>query len=127
MHSRHGVVLFSELGSRIPAGIEQHQHGTNFVFGTYVEELIQAFFESLGILLPEQIMQEDPHGVHAEALRPAQFLIDPFEVERLRLPHFQLIDRGSGREIGPDEPGLLFPPIVGLGLGPLFPTEAGGV
>ena len=72
------------------------------VFGRDGQKRIHALAEARLVLLPEQIVEEYPHGVHADALRPAQFEIDPFRIERFGLPHFQLVDCGGRDVIGAD-------------------------
>ena len=82
------------------------------------EEVIDALVESLRILLPYQVMQEDAHGVHADALGPSQLAVDGDGVIALGLPHFKLIDGGRGQEVCAHGPGLLGIPGIGLGFAP---------
>jgi len=83
--------------------------------------------EALGILLPQQVMEKDAHGVHAHGLCPAEFALDAGGIKRLRLPHLQLVDRGGRRVVGADQPSLLLAPGRGLRRGPYFPRlEAEG-
>ena len=51
------------------------------------QEVSIRFLETGGVLLPEQVMQEHPHRIHAEPLRPAQFLIDLLRIKAAGLPH----------------------------------------
>ena len=88
------------------------------VLGGDLEELVNALLEALRILLPQQIVQEDAHGVHAQRFRPAQFLVDLLRIEGLCLPHLQFVDRAGGNVVGAHQPGLLLIPGVGLLLGP---------
>ena len=81
---------------------------------------IDSPLEPFGILLPQQIVQKDPHGVHAQTLSPAQFLINFLRIESSRLPHFQFVDRGGGNEIAAHQPGLLLVPVVRFLLGPVL-------
>src|SRR4051794_13152257 len=78
--------------------------------------------DSLGeagcVLLPQQIMQEDSHGVHAKRLGPTQLFVDLLWIERCRLPHLQFIDGSSGDVIAAHQPWLLAIPGVGLLFGP---------
>ena len=72
----------------------------------------------LWILLPEQVVQEDAHGVHADAFGPAQFAVDGGGIEGIGLPHLEFVDRGGGQKVRAHRPGLLGIPGIGLGLGP---------
>src|SRR6202022_2706491 len=75
MHPRNRRVLRSEMRFWIPAGIKQYKDGLDAMTRGYLEEGIHAACESLGVLLPEQIVQKHPHGVHAELLRPSQLQV----------------------------------------------------
>ena len=70
-----------------------------------VKKLVDALLEALWILLPQQIVQEDAHGVHAQRFRPAQFLVDLLRIERVRLPHLQFVDGGGGNVVAPTSQG----------------------
>ena len=77
------------------------------------KELTDAFLKSGGVLFPDWIVQEHAHGIDADALGPIEFHVDPFWIERIRLPHFQLID-GSGRDVvAAHQPGLPGIPSIG--------------
>jgi hypothetical protein len=69
-------------------------------------------------ILPEQIVQKNSHGVHAECFSPSQLFVDLLGVECFRLPHFQLVDRGGRKKIAAHQPRLLPVPFVSLGLAP---------
>ena len=47
----------------------------------YSEKLIHPREEPCGILLPEQVVEEDPDAVKAQALGPAQLAVDRRYVE----------------------------------------------
>ena len=81
------------------------------------EEYVDAFLESSGVL-PKQIVKEDPHGGHAEALRPTQFSIDAFGSKSCGLPHFEFVDGIGGKIVAAHEPRLLGVPGVGGFSGP---------
>lgn len=76
------------------------------------------FLKTHRILLPEQVVQEDAHGIHAHRFRPAEFLVDLDRIEGRRLPHLQLIDRRRGHVIAADQPWLLRVPGIRLLLRP---------
>jgi len=56
------------------------------------QKLVDAFLKASRVLLPEQIVQEHAHSVHAQGFGPAKFLLDLVRIERRFLPHFQLVD-----------------------------------
>src|SRR3546814_10996268 len=66
------------------------------------------------------------HRVHADARRPAEFLVDRRGIESGLVPHFEFVDRRAGGIIGTDQPRLLVIPCVRLFLGPLL-TRHGGL
>ena len=111
-------MLRAEFGQRVPTGIEENEDGTDVVPIGDGEEAVEALLEAGGVLLPEQVVQEDAHRAHSQAFRPAQFLVDLSGIEGIRLPHFELIDRVGGDEIAADQPGLLLIPRLRLLLGP---------
>ncbi|HXM94518.1 MAG TPA: hypothetical protein VOA64_09735 [Candidatus Dormibacteraeota bacterium] len=82
------------------------------------QETVNALLKTGGILLPEQVVEKDAHGVHAQRFGPSQFVIDLGGIEGGLLPHLQLIDGGLRNVITSDQPGLLRMPGVGLLLGP---------
>ena len=69
------------LGKRVPAGIEQNKNRTDFMPGRDGQKSIDPLPEAGGVLLPQQIVQKHPHGIHAQALRPAQFPVNLLRVE----------------------------------------------
>ncbi len=118
VHARFRSVLLAEMRIRIPARIEEHEQRLDLVLRGDVEELIDSPLITLGVLLPRQIMQEHPHRRHAEPFGPAELLVDRFRIERLGLPHLELVDRGCRNVVAADQPWLLRVPLVGLRLGP---------
>src|SRR5262245_20893218 len=84
-----------------------------------------ALFEAGRILLPEQVMQEDPHGIHSYRFGPAELFVDLERVERRLLPHFELVDRRLGYVVAPDQPGLARVPGICLLLRPARAVCAG--
>ena len=71
-----------------------------------------------GVLLPRQVVQEHPHRLHAEVLGPAELLVDGLRVERVGLPHLELVDGRRRDVVAADQPRLLRVPLVRLCLGP---------
>ena len=78
------------------------------------EEGVEALLEAFGILLPELVLQEDAHGVHADALRHAELFVVQLRIPGGSLKHFELIDGVGGNVVGAYQPGLLRVPGVGL-------------
>src|SRR6185437_1778975 len=107
-----------EPGKRVPARIEEHEHGPDAMFGRNGQEGVDSVPEACRILLPEQVVEKHPHGIHAQALGPAQFLVDLLRIESVRLPHFKLVDCAGRNKIAAHQPGLLLIPTVGFFLGP---------
>src|SRR5262249_18439773 len=102
----------------IPAGVEEHKHGTNMVPRGDRQKLVNPLLETFCILLPEKVVQKDAHGVHAQAFGPSQFSLDLGRIEGCLLPHLQLVDRGLWNVVASDEPGLSRVPIIRLLLWP---------
>src|SRR5579862_794987 len=99
-------MLRPELGKWIPAGIKKYEQGTDVVFGSDGNESVDSLFEAGGILLPEQVMQEHAHGVHAQAFGPAEFLVDLLRIESGCLPHLEFVDRVGWYVVASHQPGL---------------------
>ena len=90
------------------------------------EEGVDALAEAGGVLLPEEIVEEDAHGVHADGFGPAEFGIDALWIEGVRLPHLELVDGVGGDVVAADEPGLLGVPGIGLVFSPAFGRTGSG-
>src|SRR3974390_2629256 len=82
------------------------------------EERIDALLKALRVLLPQKVVEEDAHGVQADALGPTQFAVDGGLIEGVGLPHLEFVDRSGGEEVCADGPWLLRIPVVGLLFGP---------
>ncbi len=118
-------MLRTEVRIGLPAGVEEDQQGFDVVLRGDGEEGVETPFEALGILLPELVLQEDAHGVHADALGHAELFVVQTRVEGGCLKHLELVD-GVGRDVvGANEPGLLLIPGVGLCLGPAMLRSIG--
>src|SRR6476661_3697504 len=118
MHSGSRGMLLSEFWICIPAGIEQYKKRPDFVFLGDAQKNIDALLETFRILLPEQVVQKDAHGVEAERLRPTEFGIDALGIKGRGLPHFQLIDGCGWNVVAADKPWLTGVPLVRGFLGP---------
>jgi len=70
--------------------------------------------EPLRILEPEKIVQEHPHRVESQVVRPTEFTTDRLRIETIRLPHLQLVDGGAGDKVAPHQPGLRGVPLLRL-------------
>src|ERR1700683_4448523 len=115
MNSGRGRALLSETRIRIPDGIEEDEERADIMLRGNLKESVHAFLEAFWILLPEEIVEEDAHGVHAERFGPAKLEINASGIEGVRLPHFDIVDRRGGNVIAADQPGLAGAPI-GCGL-----------
>src|SRR2546425_1102776 len=102
----------------VPAGIKEHQHRTYVMPRSNRQEAVDAFLKTGGVLLPQQVVQKNAHGVHAHRFGPGEFLLDLFGIEGGLLPHLQLVDRGFGDVIASDKPRLLRVPGIGFLLRP---------
>jgi len=91
---------------RVPAGIEQYEDGLDMVSGRNPQKHADPLLEAWRVLLPKQIVEEHPHGVHAEPLRPPELEVDPLGIERGRLPHFELVDGVVGDVVAAKDPRL---------------------
>ena len=115
--------LHAEARRRIPAGIEQHKDDSDLVSFRDVEELLHALHEAVGVLLPKHMVQVYPQRIEADRSGPAQLAIDRHRIERLGLPHLELIDRRTREKVAPDQPSVVALPRFGL----LFGPASGGV
>src|SRR2546423_11678035 len=107
---RNRCTLTAEVGEWIPHCVEQDEHRPDVVSLRDRQEAIHSIEESNRILLPEEIVQEHPHGVEPEGFGPAELAIDGARIEGVSLPHLQLIDGGAWREVAADQPtGRLTP------------------
>src|SRR5713226_1372499 len=79
-----------------------------------LKELIHPPKKPGGVLLPQEVVQKHPHGVHAQVLRPTQFAVDRRQIKCVRLPHLQLIDGRAWNEIASDQEWLTRVPFVSL-------------
>src|SRR6266550_3189972 len=117
-------MLRTQMWQGVPAGIEEHKHGTDMMLRRDGQETVDARLKTACILLPEQVVWKNAHGVHAHRFSPAQFFINFNRIESRLLPHLQLVDRRLGKVVTADQPRLLRVPGIGLllrptrGLGP---------
>ncbi len=82
------------------------------------EKGVEAADEAFGILLPELVLKEDAHGVHADGFGEAQLAVVDGGVEGRSLKHLELVDGIGGNVVRADEPGLAAIPGVRRFLGP---------
>src|SRR5262249_59410799 len=108
MDARNRRTLRSELGIRIPAGIEQDKNRTDMVLRGDGQELIDTLCEARGVLLPEEVVQKNPHGLHAHTFRPSQFLVDLIGIKSFGLPHLEFINCSGGQVVFLLSPHVLF-------------------
>ena len=106
-----------ELG--IPAIVEEDEHRPDVVPVGDLQEPLQSPQEAAGVLLPQEIVKEDAHGVEPEVLGPAELLVDDGRVEGRRLPHLERVDGRPGDVVAAERPGL----AVGPRPGPFRPSS----
>ena len=78
-------MLRAEPRRGIPTGIEEHEERADVMARGDGQELVDALAKSGGVLLPEQIVEKDAHGVHAHGFGPAEFFVD-LRRDRMWLP-----------------------------------------
>src|SRR5690349_1930306 len=108
-----GSALFPEFWKRVPARIKQDQHRPDSMPISYSQELIQPVEESWRILFPKLVLEVNAHGVEPQGLCPAQFLVEGWQVESVRLEHLQLINGRAGQEIASHQPAVFLLPSPG--------------
>ena len=81
------------------------------------QKLIEPFGKT-GRVLPEQIVQKHPHGIHANAFGHGQFFIDGCRVEGVGLEHFQFVDGVGGGVVGAYQKRFFGIPGIGFGRRP---------
>ena len=118
--SRNRFGLFAELEIRFPAVVKEDEHRLDLPAVGDFEVGFHSFQESGGILFPEQVVQIDPHKVHADAGGVAEFPADRLRIERFLLPHFQLIDCGGGGEVCAPVPDVIPDEFSHIGLFAFF-------
>ncbi len=107
-------MLDTQLRVRVPARIEQDEDRLDVVLGGDRQKGVDALLETFRVLFPQLVMQEDAHGVHADAFGIAQFGVDFLRVEAARFPHLELVDGVLGGEVAADQPTLMAVPGIGL-------------
>ena len=112
MNARLRRTLFAKRRKRVPAGVKEDEERFDAVVGRDGDELREPGLEPAGVLCPQLIVQEHPHGVETGGSGPAQLDMDAQRVERVRLKHLQLVDGGRGDVVGADEPALRSIPLV---------------
>src|SRR5580698_4263543 len=118
VYARTRRMLLAGMWKRIPDRIKENEERTDMVLVADFEELIHAMQEARRVLCPEQVVQKDTHGIHAQALRPAEFSVDRRQIEGVDLPHFQFVNGRARKEVAANEPGLMRIPFVGMSFGP---------
>ena len=99
--------LLAQLRGRVPHGVEQDEDHADPVPVGDREEPVHPRQEPRRVLLPEQVVEEDPDAVEPQPLGPAQLAVDRRRVEGVRLPHLELVDRRAGDVVAADQPGML--------------------
>ena len=120
MDSRLGFRLLPVPGFRIPAVVENHEHGFDSVLVADGKEVIHTLYHPLRIVLENDAAEECPHGIEPEFLCPAKFLVDLVMVVSVGAPHLYRIDGGSRIVVASREPGQGGVPLLRLFRGPPF-------
>lgn len=102
----------------VPAVVEEDKDRDDVMFFCDLQILVHAIFESCGILLPGQVVEEDAHAVQSDGCGVAQFTIDGTRIEAGSLPHFELVDRRAGDEVAAPEPSFGSVPFGGFCFAP---------
>src|SRR5690349_19986939 len=118
VHARSRRALFAELRIGIPNRVEENEDRLDLELRRNREKVILATLTTLRLMLPQQIVQKDAHRIHAETFSPTESEIDPLWIERVGLPHLELIGRGSRVVVTTDDPRLLRIPVARLLLRP---------
>ncbi len=106
--------LLSGLRVVVPARVEEHEYGLDVVLVGDRQVVADALLEPGGVLLPRDVVQVDAHRVHPDPRGKAELAIDRLGIERVRLPHLELVDGRTRNEVRPDRPRLLAVPLVRL-------------
>jgi hypothetical protein len=114
MDSRYRRTLRAELRHRVPDRVEDHKHRADVMPGGDVQEVANAPPEAYRVLLPQKVVQKNPHRIHTQRLGPGELLFDLGRIERLLLPHLQLVHGRTGHVVAAHEPGLVRVPGVRL-------------
>ena len=104
--------LGTQLRVIMPAVVKKNKDGLDPMLIGCCQKLINALLESLGILMPYQIVEVDSHGIQPKIGSPAKFAIDAFQVKTLLLPHLQLVDGSTGNEVASPGPSLFLVPFI---------------
>ena len=125
MNPGAGSRLRAGLRQGIPNAVKNDEDNREVMAAGGAEELVHPVEKSSRVLLPGEVVEEDAQGIETQILGPGQFTVDLLEIEGIRLPHFELIDRVGGNIIAPDRPGPLLHPGLGFFRGPARPGAVG--
>ena len=103
--------------------VEQDQHHFYAMPLGNSEKFIDSFGKSLGIVMPNQIVQEYTDRIEAKLGRPPELTVNRGRIISLRLPHLQLVDGRAGDKVAADQPRLLLVPLFSLVDCPTFHFE----
>jgi hypothetical protein len=74
--------------------------------GGNAEHFVEPVLKTRRVLLPEQIMQKDPHGGHPGGFGPAKLLVDLCWIVGVLLEHLELVDRIRRKKVAAHRPWL---------------------
>ena len=122
MHAGYGFRLFAEFRIVETAPIGKKSHNSlDPVAVADPKELIDTLFETVRISFPDHVMQKNANRIESQAFGKVHFLFYGLRVERLPLPHFELIDCRRSNIVEPYRPFVRGIP----GIRPLFRPSFG--
>ena len=116
---RCGPARRTQRRAGVPAAVKQHQQRLDAVLVADREELVEAAQKPGRVGAVHQVVQENPHRVQPDGLRPCQLGVDALRVPRRFLPHLQLVPGAAGDVVRPC--GFRVQGSGCLGQGFLFP------
>ncbi|CAM4087162.1 hypothetical protein TSST111916_21000 [Tsukamurella strandjordii] len=112
VHAGRGLALHTGLGVRVPAGVEEHEHGANAVGGGDRQEGVEPLLEPGRVGCPQLILEEDADHAHPQSAGPGELGVDPVGVEGLRLEHLELVPGVGVDEVAAHHPADLLAPLL---------------
>lgn len=118
--------LPTRSGERVPAGVEQDKERFDVVSRRDGDELREPGLETGRVLGPQQVVEEDSHGVEPVKPRKAQLVVDAPGIVCAWLEHLELVDGVRGDVVCTDEPAVrLIPAMCAVGRPPAWFSGGG--
>ena len=118
MHAWLGGWLLAKSRLWVPAVVKDNEQGLYTMALGNGQVLIDMRLVCLGLVLPYHAAQIHAHEVEAQLLCPTQFAVNGGSIEGRGLPHFNLIDGGTGLEVTSSTIGVRLVPRLGFLFGP---------